>query len=78
MRMKLIVLLALGWALSSMVVPVSNEGQPEMKIDSIIKSDSVLFLLQVIIMVMVVPWIGCGVINGDVTHTILRILNIMR
>ena len=33
--MKLMILLALGLALSSMVVPVSNEGQPEMKIDSI-------------------------------------------
>ncbi len=43
--MKLIVLLALGWALSSMVVPVSNEGQPEMKIDSIIKSDSVKYII---------------------------------
>ena len=45
MKMKLIVLLALGWALSSMVVPVSNEGQPEMKIDSIIKSDSVKYII---------------------------------
>ena len=28
-----------------MVVPVSNEGQPEMKIDSIIKSDSVKYII---------------------------------
>ena len=43
--MKLTILLALGWALSSMVVPVSREGQPEMKIDSIIKSDSVKYII---------------------------------
>ena len=43
--MKLMILLALGLALSSMVVPVSNEGQPEMKIDSIIKSDSVKYII---------------------------------
>ena len=43
--MKLMVLLALGWAFSSMVVPVSNERQPEIKIDSIIKSDSVKYII---------------------------------
>lgn len=43
--MKLMVLLALGWALSSMVVPVSREGQPEIKIDSIVKSDSVKYII---------------------------------
>ena len=31
MKMKLMVLLALGWAFSSMVVSVSNERQPEIK-----------------------------------------------
>ncbi|MFR1242109.1 MAG: hypothetical protein ACLSDJ_13480, partial [Butyricimonas faecihominis] len=43
--MKLMVLLALGWALSSMVVPVSRGEQPEMKIDSIVKSDSVKYII---------------------------------
>ncbi|OKZ18155.1 MAG: hypothetical protein BHV81_08465 [Butyricimonas synergistica] len=45
MKMKLMVLLALGWALSSMVVPVSRGEQPEMKIDSIVKSDSVKYII---------------------------------
>lgn len=43
--MKLIVLLALGWALSSMVVPVSREGRPGIKIDSIVKSDNVKYII---------------------------------